>query len=254
MSITSDQGLTHSSVLHASLSANPPKIVGAQGHYFKTADGYSIFDASGGAAVSCIGHGHPKVKQAVKEQLDTVEYCFSPWFTTDAYEKLAKFLTDSTHGVMDKVFICGSGAEAIEAALKMARQYFLELPEPQPQRKRFIARDRSYHGNTLGSLSLSGHKARRKPYQPILSDNMTHVSPCYAYRYQGSNESDKQYVQRLANELEEEFQRVGPDTVCGFFAETVGGLVGKNRFYYNTCMLTTVLTDSRRRPRGSGLP
>lgn len=223
MSLATDQQPSHSSVLHATLAANPPKIVGAQGHYFKTADGHSIFDASGGAAVSCIGHGNPRVKQAIKDQLDQVEYCFSPWFATDAYEKLATFLTDSTHGEMEKVFICGSGAEAIEAALKMARQYFLELPEPQPQRTRFIARDRSYHGNTLGSLALSGHAARRKPYAPILSNQMTHVSPCYSYRYLGKDETEEAYVQRLANELDEEFQRVGPDTVAAFCAETLGG-------------------------------
>lgn len=225
MSIATDQQPSHSSVLYASLAARPPKIIGAEGHYFHTADGYSIFDASGGAAVSCIGHGHPKVKQAIKDQLDTVEYCFSPHFTTEAYEKLAQYLTDSTNGAMDKVFICGSGAEAIEAAIKMARQYYMELPQPQPQRTKFIARDRSYHGNTLGSLSLSGHKVRRAPYEPILSSSFSHVSPCYSYRYQQSGESDEEYGDRLAAELEDEFQRLGPETVCGFVAETLGGLV-----------------------------
>lgn len=235
MSIATDQQPSHSSVLYASLAANPPKIVGAEGNYFKTADGYYIFDASGGAAVSCIGHGHPRVKAAIKDQLDKVEYVFSPHFTTEAYEDLANFLCDSTNGAMDKVFICGSGAEAIEAAIKMARQYFMELPQPQPQRTKFIARDRSYHGNTLGSLSLSGHKARRAPYQPILSPMFSHVSPCYAYRYQQKNESDDAYVNRLAAELEDEFQRLGPETVCAFVAETVGGLVS-----FSNCTLAVV--------------
>ena len=124
---------------------------------------------------------------------------------------------------MTKVFVVGSGAEAVEAALKMARQYYVELG--QPERKRFIARERSYHGNTLGSLSLSGHKTRRAIYEPILSSNMTHVSPCNPYRGKRSGETDTQYVARLAQELEDEFQRVGPGTVCGFVAETVAGLV-----------------------------
>lgn len=151
--ISTDQQPSHSSVLHSTLTAKPPKIVGAQGHWFQTSDGYSIFDASGGAAVSCIGHGHPKVKEAIKQQLDTVEYCFSPWFTTDAYEKLATFLTESTNGVMEKVFICGSGAEALEAAIKMARQYYVEKEGPKTKRKKFIARERSYHGEAMELLS-----------------------------------------------------------------------------------------------------
>ena len=113
----------------------------------------------------------------------------------------------------------------MESALKMARQYFMELPEPQTQRKRFIARDRSYHGNTLGSLSVSGHKVRRAIFEPLLSPNFSHVSPCYPYRGMKSGESNEQYVARLAQELEDEFQRVGPDTVIGFVAETVSGLV-----------------------------
>ena len=164
------------------------------------------------------------MKKAITEQLDKVEYCFSPWFTTEAYEALANYLTESTGGRMTKVFVVGSGAEAVEAAMKMARQYYVELG--QPSRTRFIARERSYHGNTLGSLSLSGHKTRRAIYEPILSSNMTHVSPCSPYRGKRAGETDAQYVARLAQELEDEFQRVGPDTVCGFVAETVAGLVG----------------------------
>jgi adenosylmethionine-8-amino-7-oxononanoate aminotransferase len=214
-----------SSVLYATLGSNPPSIVSAEGNYLTTSDGVQLFDASGGAAVACIGHNNSRVKQAVTRQLDSVSYCFSPWFTTSAYENLAQYLTDSTNGEMEKVFVVGSGAEAVEAALKMARQYFVELPEPQPQRTRFIARDRSYHGNTLGSLSLSGHKARRTIYEPLLSPSFSHVSPCYAYRGKRQGESDQQYVDRLAQELEDEFQRVGPDTVIGFVAETVAGLV-----------------------------
>ena len=180
MSIQTDQSPTHSSVLHASLAASPPNIVSASGHYLHTKDGISLFDASGGAAVSCIGwdiqsfywslcvaapdpinfrHGHPAVKKAITDQLEKVEYCFSPWFTTEAYENLANLLTESTGNKMTKVFVVGSGAEAVEAAIKMARQYYVELG--QPKRTRFIARERSYHGNTIGSLSLSGHKTRR---------------------------------------------------------------------------------------------
>lgn len=213
-----------SSVLYANLGTSPPRIASANGNYLTTDDGNKIFDASGGAAVACIGHNNARVKRAVHNQLDKISYCFSPWFSTSAYENLSQYLTSSTNGEMERVFVVGSGAEAVEAALKMARQYYLELPEPQPQRRRFIARDRSYHGNTLGSLSLSGHKARRTPFEPILSQQFSHVSPCYPYRGKTQGESDSQYVSRLAQELEDEFQRVGPDTVCGFVAETVAGL------------------------------
>lgn len=117
------------------------------------------------------------------------------------------------------------GTEAVEAALKLARQYFLEGPTPQPQRTKFIARDKSYHGNTLGALSVGGHQARKAPYLPILSTNVSNVSPCYSYRDQSADESEESYVGRLAQELEDEFQRQGPDQVCAFIAETVAGTV-----------------------------
>lgn len=118
-----------------------------------------------------------------------------------------------------------TGSEAMEAAMKLARQYFLELPTPQPQRTRFIARRQSYHGTTLGALSMGGHVSRRELFEPLLMPNVSHVSPCYPYREQKDGESDEEYVTRLANELDAEFQRVGPETVCAFVAEPVVGAV-----------------------------
>jgi adenosylmethionine-8-amino-7-oxononanoate aminotransferase len=135
----------------------------------------------------------------------------------------------------DMTLTRSQGTEAVEAALKLARQSFLEGPTPQPQRTKFIARDRSYHGNTLGALSVGGHQARKAPYLPILSTNVSNVSPCYAYRDQSANESEEDYVARLAQELEDEFQRQGPDQVCAFIAETVAGTVGC--FYVEPTML-----------------
>lgn len=223
MSIDTQSLPSQSSVLYANLGNKPPRIVGAQGNYLKTDAGINIFDASGGAAVACIGHNNARVKKAVARQLDTVAYCFSPFFSTESYENLATLLTASTNGEFSRVFVAGSGAEVVEAAIKMARQYFTELG--QPERTHFIARDRSYHGNTLGSLSLSGHKVRRTIYEPILNSNFSHVDPCYAYRGKTQSETDEQYVARLAQQLEDEFQRVGPEKVCAFVAETVAGLV-----------------------------
>lgn len=213
-----------SSVLHASLSINPPKVIRAKGHYLHTSTGSSIFDASGGAAVSCIGHANARVQHAILSQLNTTEYTFSPHFTTGAYERLATFLVSSTGNEMQKVFVTGSGSEAVEACVKMARQYFVELEGLQTQRSRFIARQRSYHGNTIGSLGVSGHQARRAIYEPMLLDNVSFVYPCYPYRDQREGETVEDYVARLAQELEDEFQRVGSGTVCGVIMETMAGL------------------------------
>ncbi|KAH7253555.1 pyridoxal phosphate-dependent transferase [Fusarium redolens] len=211
------------STLHAKINSPPPRIVKSQGCWLETEQGHRILDASSGAAVVSIGHNESRVKDAIAAQLDQVAYCYNPFFTTEAAEKISSFLTESTNGAMSKVFIVSSGTEAVEAALKIARQYFTELPTPQPSRTKFIARKQSYHGNTLGSLAVGGHKARRGVYEPILATNVSHVSPCYPYREMKAGETEQQYVQRLAQELDDEFQRVGPDTVCAFIAETVSG-------------------------------
>ncbi|KAF4978533.1 hypothetical protein FZEAL_5105 [Fusarium zealandicum] len=211
------------STLHAKINSPPPKVVKSQGCWLETQDGHRILDASAGASVVSIGHNEPRVKQAIAEQLDRVAYCYNPFFTTDAAENISQFLTESTNGAMSKVYVVSSGTEAVEAALKIARQYFTELPTPQPSRTRFIARKQSYHGNTLGSLAVGGHKARRGIYEPILSTSVSHVSPCYPYREMKPEETEQEYVARLAKELDDEFQRVGSDTVCAFVAETVSG-------------------------------
>ncbi|KAL4726703.1 hypothetical protein ACLX1H_005592 [Fusarium chlamydosporum] len=211
------------STLHAKINSPPPRILKSQGCWLETHEGHRILDASSGAAVVSIGHNDSRVKKAIATQLDQVAYCYNPFFTTEAAEKISRFLTDSTNGHMSKVFVVSSGTEAVEAALKIARQYFTELPTPQLNRTRFIARKQSYHGNTLGSLAVGGHKARRGVYEPILATNVSHVSPCYPYREMKDGETEEQYVARLAKELDDEFQRVGPDTVCAFIAETVSG-------------------------------
>lgn len=118
-----------------------------------------------------------------------------------------------------------TGSEAIEAAMKLCRQYFLELPVPEPNRTRFIARRESYHGTTLGALSVGCHVGRRAVYEPILMQNISHVSPCNAYRNKLDSESTTEYVKRLAKELDDEFQRVGPRNICAFIAEPVVGAV-----------------------------
>ncbi|PWY89932.1 PLP-dependent transferase [Aspergillus heteromorphus CBS 117.55] len=215
--------VTRSAVLHRDTRFVPKKAVGGKGSYIFLEDGTKFLDSTGGAAVSCLGHGHEEVSQAVINQINQISYCHTAFFGTEASEELARLLTESTGGKLSKLFVVSSGSEAVEAALKLARQYFLELPTPQPQRTRFIARKPSYHGVTLGALSVGGHMIRRQPFEPLLSSNTSHVSPCYPYRGKKAGESDADYVNRLAEELDGEFQRVGPDNVCAFIAEPVVG-------------------------------
>ena len=209
-----------SRVLHRS-GAIPPTATGGDGIYLRLADGTRIIDGSGGAAVACLGHGNQRIAAAVGEQAARMAYAHTGTFISQPAEELAHIILDGEPGGMTHAYFCSSGSEGSEAALKLARQYFVELG--QPQRVHFIARRQGYHGNTLGALAAGGNMMRRAIYEPILSPSFSLVSPCFAYRFQRDDESDAEYVERLATELEAEFQRLGPDTVAAFLAETVVG-------------------------------
>lgn len=191
--------------------------------YYYTDRGRQILDACGGSAVACLGHSNLRVKAAIHEQMDRVPYSHCQFFTTDTSERLAKAVVDSTDGKMASLLTLSSGSEALEAALKIARQYYLELSIPQPERTRFIARQPSYHGATLTTLSIGGHLSRRAPFEPMLGNNCTRVSQCNAFRGLHPGESEKQYAARLAEELDAELCRLPPRTVCAFVAEPVTG-------------------------------
>ncbi len=210
-----------SRILHRTLHADPPLAVAAQGMTVTMADGRQIIDASGGAAVSCLGHGHPRVIAAIQAQAGALAYAHSGFFTTAPAEALADLLAGNEPGGLSHVYFVSGGSEAAESALKLARQYFVEIGEKA--RTRFIARRQSYHGNTLGALAAGGNLARRALYAPMLPDSFSHVSPAFAYRFKGDSESEAEYVARLAAELEAEFQRLGPETVAAFIAEPVVG-------------------------------
>ena len=210
-----------SGLLHRRLDRAPPRAVAASGLIVRTADGREVIDASGGAAVSCLGHGHPAVVEAIQRQAATLGYVHSGFFTSAPAEALADRLVGHSPGGLSRALFVSGGSEAMEAALKLARQYFLEAGEPR--RSRFIARRQSYHGNTLGALALSGNAARRAPYEPMLGDAFSHVSPAFAYRYRRADEDDTAYVARLRQELIDHFEALGPATVAGFVAETVVG-------------------------------
>lgn len=179
-------------------------------------------DAVGGAAVSCIGLGHPVVTQAIKDQVDKLAYVYNMQLSNEPAEELAKYLVDSSDGAFHLCGFCSGGSEAMEAAIKLAKQYFYEIG--QPQRSNFIARQLSFHGNTLSTLSLAYHPARRAPYSVLLDDtHFHHVSPAFYKRFRLADETEEQYVERLRKELEDKFIELGPDTVIGFVAETVVG-------------------------------
>jgi adenosylmethionine-8-amino-7-oxononanoate aminotransferase len=182
--------------------------------------GKEYLDASGGAAVSCLGHGHPDVLQAMHAQIDRLAYAHTRFFSTQVAEELADHLISHAPPGISHVYLVSGGSEAVEAALKLARQYFVEIG--QPQRKHFIARRQSYHGNTLGALAVGGNEWRRRQFAPLLID-VAHVSPCYEYRHRQADESPEAYGARLAAELEETIARLGADSVIAFVAETVGG-------------------------------
>jgi adenosylmethionine-8-amino-7-oxononanoate aminotransferase len=212
-----------SAVYHRTLNRTLLKIHSADGIFFNLENGQKIIDATGGPAVACLGHNNPAVKAAMVAQINSTAYCHSFFFSTEVTEQLCSQLIRGTGGLMAKAFVVSSGSEAIEAAIKMARQYFVELEGPNTRRQNFISRKNGFHGSTIGALSLGGHPARRKIFEPLLGKHVSHVSPCYEYRTMKEGESHESYVKRLAEELDDEFQRLGPDTVCAFAAETVVG-------------------------------
>ena len=207
-------------VLHRQLQRGLPSAISAHGMTITDADGREYLDACGGAAVSCLGHGHPEVLAAMHAQIDRVAYAHTSFFTTEVGEQLADQLVRTAPAGMSHAYFVSGGSEAMEAALKMARQYFVEIG--QPGRRHFIARRQSYHGNTLGALAVGGNEWRRRQFAPLLIE-VTHVSPCYEYRGREPDETRDQYGQRLVAELAAAIDRLGGDKVIAFVAETVGG-------------------------------
>jgi len=210
--------MTH--ILHRSLRASLPRAASGHGIRIVDANGKEYLDASGGAAVSCLGHGHPEVLRAMHEQIDRIAYAHTSFFSTAVAEALADELIAHAPPGISHVYLVSGGSEAMEAALKLARQYFVEIGEPQ--RRHFIARRQSYHGNTLGALAVGGNEWRRRQFAPLLID-VAHISPCYEYRDRSSDETSEAYGKRLAHELEETIGRLGGENVIAFCAETVGG-------------------------------
>ncbi len=211
-----------SALLHRNLRGAPPLVARGEGSWLIDAAGKRYLDASGGAAVSCLGHGHPRVAAAIRDQLDRVAYVHSSFFTNEPAEELARRLIAAAPPGFSEglALFVGSGSEAMEAALKLARQYHLERGETR--RARIISRRMSYHGNTLGALSVGGHAERRAFYAPLLVD-VPLIAPCFPYRFRRDDEGEEEYGRRVADELEAEILRHEPGTVAAFVAEPVVG-------------------------------
>ena len=209
-----------SSVFPRDTRITPPVAVGGEGCYLIDSTGKRYFDGSGGAAVSCLGHGDAEVTEAIKAQLDRLAFAHTGFFSSEPAEALADLLIRHAPGDLSRVYFVSGGSEATEAALKLARQYHVEKGEPG--RGRIIARRQSYHGNTIGALSAGGNAWRRAQFSPLLID-VSHIAPCYEYRFRDEAESAFDYGQRAAQELEDEILRLGPETVMAFIAEPVVG-------------------------------
>ena len=183
-------------------------------------EGRRYLDASGGAAVSCLGHAHPAVIEAIKQQAGRLAYAHTAFFSSEPAEQLADWLAEAAGGNFERVYFVSGGSEGIEAALKLARQYFVEAG--QPSRAHFIGRRQSYHGNTLGALAVGGNAWRRAQFAPLLID-AEHIAPCYVYRDRKEGENEEEYGLRVAGQLEETIERLGSGKVIAFVAETVVG-------------------------------
>mgnify|MGYP000162148507 FL=1 len=208
-----------SHIFGRSTAGSLPVAAKGDGCYIVDTTGKRYFDGSGGAAVSCLGHSDPDVTAAIKEQVDRIAFAHTGFFTSEPAEDLADLLVEHAPEGIDRVYLVSGGSEAVEAAIKLARQYFLEIGQ---DRYRVIARRQSYHGNTLGALAAGGNEWRRRQFAPMLVET-SHISPCYEYRGRQDGESAFDYGQRVANELEDEIERLGPETVLAFIAEPVVG-------------------------------
>jgi adenosylmethionine-8-amino-7-oxononanoate aminotransferase len=210
-----------SHVFHRHLRQHYPVAVSGDGPYLIDRDGKRYLDGSGGAAVSCLGHGHPAIVQAVCEQVHKLEFAHTSFLTSEPAERLADDLAAHAPAGLSHVYFVSGGSEGVEAALKMAVQYQAECG--RPKKSHIIARWQSYHGNTLGALSAGGNRWRRAQFSSLLVSEMSHIGECYDYRGRRADETPEQYGRRMADELETEILRLGADRVAAFIAEPVVG-------------------------------
>ncbi|MEO0730948.1 MAG: aspartate aminotransferase family protein, partial [Pseudomonadota bacterium] len=208
-------------LLHRHTAVTPPMAVAGDGCYIIDSNGKRYLDACGGAAVSALGHSNEAVLDAARDQLGKLAFAHTGFFTSEPAEKLgAKLVSLAPDGISHVYFVSG-GSEAVETAIKLARQFQIE--HGKPTKSKIIARWQGYHGNTLGALAAGGNRWRREPFAPLLSDAFQHIDPCYYWRHGNNDETPFAYGQRMANQLETAIVEAGPDNVAAFMAETVVG-------------------------------
>ncbi len=198
-----------------------PIIAGGDGVWLIDRDGNRYLDGCGGAAISALGHSNRVVIEAAKAQLDNIAFAHTGFFTSEPAEQLATRLVEKAPDGIKKVYLVSGGSEAVEAAIKLSRQYFVEIG--QTKRSQIISRWQSYHGNTLGALAAGGNKWRRAQFEPLLANAMHQIDPCHYWRWAKSGESKFDYGQRMANQLEAKILELGAQTVAAFIAEPVVG-------------------------------
>ncbi|WP_024673446.1 aspartate aminotransferase family protein [Pseudomonas syringae] len=208
-----------SKVIYKNLNTSPILATGGAGVWLEDATGKRYLDTCGGVAVSSLGHGHPRIAAAFEREAKKLAWAHAGSFTTQAAEQLAESLVAASGGLARAQFLSG-GSEVMELAMKIAYQYQCE--RGLPDKSVFISRRQSYHGSTLGTLSISGNPQRQSVFGPLLP-KAEFVSPCYAYRDQRHDESEEQYATRLAEELDQKIRSLGSENVAAFFAETVVG-------------------------------
>lgn len=213
--------MTRSSVVGFGLE-KLPRIIRGEGSYLFDDAGRRYLDGSGGPAAFCLGHGNREVNAAIAAQLDQVACGYRYLFTSDALENLTALILAACGSSFGHIVYSSSGSEAAESALKVALQYF--HTRGIESKKHFIARERSYHGNTLGALSMSGFAERRGPFEGSLLD-VSFVSAANSYR-RPPGISEQELVPYLANELDARIRALGPDRVAGFLFEPVVGAAG----------------------------
>ncbi|WP_421693172.1 aspartate aminotransferase family protein [Aestuariivirga sp.] len=207
---------------HIHSTGDLPKVAWAKGSYVHDVDGKQYIDGSGGPAVYCIGHSNTEVNEAIKSQLDQIAHGYRYNFSSDALEELTEIIRRRCGGTMNNMVYVTGGSEAVESCLKLALQYHAARGEMS--RRRFIARERSWHGNTLGALSVSGFLERKRAFEGSLLD-VSRLSAVNAYRpVEGA--TAETVGEACAQELEDEILRVGPEKICAFIFEPVVGAAG----------------------------
>ena len=207
---------------HIHSTGDLPKVAWAKGSYVYDVDGKKYIDGSGGPAVYCIGHSNEEVNEAIKAQLDRIAHGYRYNFSSDALEELTDIVRKRVGGTLNHMVYVTGGSEAVESCLKLALQY--HAANGEMSRRRFIARERSWHGNTLGALSVSGFLERKRAFEGSLLD-VSRLSPANTYRPVPGATAETA-GEACARELEDEILRVGPEKVCAFIFEPVVGAAG----------------------------